>query len=386
MGYAIKCVSLPARYGITSDNDFRQPFIRDYAVSVARVPWIRVWIAWSDVDGPNTVFPGAGASDGHWAQWATYHTNPQFLALDALIADARSNGISVMLSISQYFPAPAANGATGPEPGTNKEASRRLPSSVALGSPWERFVTYCYNRYRSRYDLASPSGFYNATGPNPSNPFGNPYSTRINALSIVNEPNFEAWQDQHAGCAAALMMQSMEAALYYWQSFAPSYGQAIFAPDFSDTETLYTSGGVLRAMGYTEATNELLSILGNWQPRVYFAWSHHNYADIDNQTDYRLNAVHDILVNRNWRGGGDRYIYVTEGGYSLSKPGATTTIQRDKFVNHWNRARSSDYRMGTQHMVRNSFANVLGTGMTDPTGATHYPLYDGFAALEPRRP
>jgi hypothetical protein len=95
------------------------------------------------------------------------------------------------------------------------------------------------------------------------------------------------------------------------------------------------------------------------------------------------------LINQNWRGGGDRQIWVSEGGWAM--PDWTTAsgnTQRDKVIGHFNSPHNSDYIMWTQHSVRDggTLANPGGrTSMIKPDG-TQTPLYNAFASLLPRRP
>jgi hypothetical protein len=372
MPYGAKCISLPARP--SEPNDWRFFGNRDYVISLSRCHWVRLWVIWSDIDltAPPTDVYG---------QWSRYHSHPHFLALDEQIADANANGVAVLLSMSQYSPT-WANGATGPQSGTGKDARTRFPSNVDLGSPWERFLSYCYNRYRAHFDGGVWHGWQNSTGPNSSQPYGNPRSAWISGLGIVNEPNFENWQDYMPGCTAAKMMQTVDTAISYWNGVAPSPACALFAPDTSDTP--YESrGGVQSATDYLTCTNQVLDQLANWRPVNYWVWSHHNYQDVKNGNDNRLNAVRQALIDKNWRGGGDRYVYVTESGWSMGGSYANETTQKEKVVTHWNRTRNADFRMGTQHLIRNDTAR---TNIVVHTTDRKLPLWTSFQNLQPRRP
>jgi hypothetical protein len=156
----------------------------------------------------------------------------------------------------------------------------------------------------------------------------------------------------------------------------------LFAPDTSDTP--YESrGGVQSATDYLTCTNQVLDQLANWRPVNYWVWSHHNYQDVKNGNDNRLNAVRQALIDKNWRGGGDRYVYVTESGWSMGGSYANETTQKEKVVTHWNRTRNADFRMGTQHLIRNDTAR---TNIVVHTTDRKLPLWTSFQNLQPRRP
>jgi hypothetical protein len=374
MTYPQKCVSLPARPG--EPNDWLAFGNRDYAITTARCHWVRLWVIWSDIEP--TPLPTDTAT-----KYAAYNSKSFFSYLDQQIADANANGVAVLLSMSQYFPT-WSNGATGPEPGTNKDPRTRFPSDLTTSSPWAAFLAYLYNRYRAHnYAGSGWGGIYNASGPNPANWHGNPLRAWISGLGIVNEPNFEAWQEYDPGCVAAQMMQTMDSMVSYWNSTAPAptAACALFAPDIADHLQDYASDGTLKVTDYAHAVQATLEELQNWRPANYWVWSHHVYQDVKNGNNDRANQVRSLLYDYNWRGGGDRFIYCTEGGWRMGSY-ADATTQRDKFVNHWNLSRDADFRMGTQHLIRDTHPS---TAMVDHATGTTYPLWGAFANLLPRR-
>jgi hypothetical protein len=380
MGYPLKAVSLPARVTIGDvTNAYTDSLVQNYVNNVARCHWVRIWMFWNDIE------PSPAPAD-LWQQWSRYHdgsipaAHDFFLYyLDPVIATCNSLGIGVLLSMSHYSPT-WANGASAPQVDTGKSAWSRFPSTLEVGSPWERFLSYVYNRYRINFN--SWTGYYNPTGPNSSNYFGNPSSAWISGLGIVNEPNYQHWQDYDPGCTAAKMMQTMENAIVFWNQFAPTTACAVFAPDMSDTADRW-SGGTRYATDYLSATNAALTMLANWRPRVYFVWSHHNYEDVGYQNQSRANNVRNALYSMNWRGGGDRNVWLTEGAGSA---GSFSSV--DQYVQHaqlnanWNLPHLPEFQMFTQHLVRNKPGTT--TGLTDYSGN---PLvaYNTFAGFTPMR-
>lgn len=377
MSFPLKCISLPSHLN-ADPNDWRFNGNRDYVISQARCHWVRLWLIWSDIE-PKQISTDVGTT-----YQQLYNTSPYFLALDDIIADANANGVGVLLSMSQYFPT-WANGATGPEPGTGKDPRQRLPSDVSTSSPWAAFLAYVYNRYRAHSDDGGWTwrGIYNPTGPNPSNWHGNPRSAWISGLGIVNEPNLEAWQDNYPFCVTAQMMQTMDTMVSYWNSTAPapSSACALFAPDITDHLDQTAADGTPKVTDYLSMTQSILSILQNWRPANYWLWTHHNYQDIKNGNNDRANKVRQALYDNNWRGGGDRFIYITEGGWNMSTY-ADGTTQRNKVINYWNLSRNADFRMGTQHLIRDTHPSWA---MVDHASGTQYPLWSAFANLLPRR-
>jgi hypothetical protein len=385
MGYPLKAASLPARV-LVGDiyNDYlNNALVQNYVTNTARCHWIRVWLTWSDID------PTPVPSD-LYQQWSRYHdgTSPgtgYFVQyLDTLVATCNRLGIGVLLSMNHYS-APWANGASAPEPGTGKSAFARFPAHIDLGSPWERFLSYVYNRYRINFNTGT--GYYNPSGPNSSNFFGNPQQAWIAGLGIVNEPNYEHWQDFNAGCTAATMMQTMESAVFFWNQYAATTACALFAPDLSDTPDVFRNS-VRYATDYLDTTNAILNMLSNWRPRVYFVWSHHNYTDIREQVQTRANNVRNALYNLNWRGGGDRNVYITEGAASAGT--FSSADQNAQVVNlnkNWNDPHFPELQMFTQHSIRNKPLPGGGHESIGFTDTNDNPLaeFGPFAALTPRR-
>lgn len=378
MSFIAKNISLQAWPG--DPNDWNLYGNRDYVISQARCGWVRLWLTWTAVEG-NAQY----STDATGVSYPYYNTLDYFKVLDGWIADANANGVAVLLSMSQYFPN-WSNGTTPgqQEPGTGKDGQLRFPTDLSTSSPWAAFLAYAYNRYRAHSDDGGYSwhGLYNDSGPNPANWYGNPRAAWISGLSIVNEPNLEAWQDDNPGCVAAQMIQTMDAAVAFWNAYAPapSGACALFAPDIADHTTVY-NGSTLRVSDYLDTTKVVLQVLANWRPYNYWVWSHHTYQDIANGTNDRANQVRQALYDNNWRGGGDRNVYFTEGGWHMGSY-ADATTQRDKFVNWWNLSRNADFRMGTQHQIRDTSP---GWAMVDHASNYQFPLWYDFANLQPRR-
>lgn len=291
-----KSVSLEhtsAYYG--HPNDYRLYGNRDYVATTAHCKWVKLWVDWSVVQ------PNPGPSDltqlwtvlGQWSGWAN---------LDGQIARANADGVPVILQFEPHTPA-WATGASGAEAGTGKDITLHWPASYDVGSPWERFISYCYNRYRPGAGVAAGGAY-------------------ISAIEPFNEPNELPWpQEDNLYCRVSQMVQTLENAFAFWGPYC-----TMLIPGVADVPERIT-GGVRHYTEYSGFVDGLLGMLASWRPRFYVAWSQHNYRDIrDGKYDpstgttlnhYRAYNTVSLLKSQNWRGGGDRNLWLTEGGYQL---------------------------------------------------------------------
>jgi hypothetical protein len=228
-------------------------------------------------------------------------------ALDRQIDAARADGLKVMLTSWRF--ALWANGTGGlseaederfeladrvPEggdPARRKSLTYRLPADLSPGGPWARWIDYLLARYAGRID----------------------------ALELFNEPNLQMWPQQDAGgavtidAAVATMMETA-AVVTAGHRDAP----LLVAPATADP----AENSRMRT-GYDVFTGALLDRLAErrFTPGTRFAWSHHNYTDVESDLAGELNRVARVrgMLAGRWAGwphgdAGEPGILVTESG------------------------------------------------------------------------
>jgi hypothetical protein len=287
--------------------------------------------------------------------------------LDGQIKAANDDGVGVIVTVYQSFPT-WATGATGQDPLSSKGAERKLPLDLSATGPWAWFIGHLSARY---------NGTYNGTGPHKPGKkestaawFGNPDRARMDALEVVNEPNTLYWPMNDIAGATASMVRSAESLSY-------QYGkQAILAPATSDSP----DPGAARAgvsMDWQAFNSAVLDRLATFRPRVPVYWSQHNYKDVkyeDVPAASRAKQTIDMLYAKNWKGGGDRNLWLTEGGYNLgttwSDP-AARDAQAAKIQKSFNAMRSiPEVFMWAQHAVNDIAGNTFKSGLRDDFDST----------------
>jgi hypothetical protein len=214
--------------------------------------WVRLWADWP------SLMPTAGAYDA-----------ARVAALDAQIAQARRDGLRVVLTLYR-FPA-WANGtgvltseqlaATMPDrrrPGAPAASAKsvllRYPDDVSAASAWGGFVAWLVARYART----------SVTRPDPA--------AWIDVLELCNEPNLMWWPQRGAVEVVARMFATA-------QAITARYGgePVLAGPATADV----TGSGRLRT-GYDVFADRLLTALAasGFTPGARFAWTHHNYADV----------------------------------------------------------------------------------------------------------
>ncbi|HEY0386888.1 MAG TPA: hypothetical protein VGC71_00470 [Gaiellales bacterium] len=278
--------------------------------------WMRMTLSWSMVQPSAPTY----AEGDVGATFNFYNTDPQaqqwFRWLDDIVAACNQDGVFVNLCLSQYYPAWTYPGSPATEPGSDgKGRSQRLPKNVAGGSHWALWATYLYLRY-----FGSFGGTLNPGGPGSSGgPRGNPKAGWIGAFEFCNEPNLYAWNNTDFNdSTVARMFMTIDGILNFWGAAC-----GVVGPALSDRPSTTFSGGGVDCIYAKAFADRVLGGLANWRPTNYFAWSHHNYRDMlrsSSGTVGDTTSVTDIansLRDQNWRGGGDRNIWVTEGAYVL---------------------------------------------------------------------
>jgi hypothetical protein len=355
--------------------------------------WVKLWVDWWQLQPeiqPNPYVSRAAS----WNQLSDQGS--RFDRLDAQIKAANSDGVQVIITLYHRYATWANGGSAGAPPGWGP--SRRLPNNVSGNSPWDWFVGY----FMARYKYHAPP---NPSGPRDGYTLGNPLGAYITAIEVCNEPNDQSYAYDEVkgttGDAAAIvanMLITAENASYYWGSLAPAdYSIWVFGPGTSDIQNwMRDNRGDIDY--YTFSQRVLHYLNGWWHPRVYTAWTHHNYNDIKVGTKDRAvtksSKVTKLLSDENWRGGGDRFLWLTEGGSRLppnqddsrnySSPTDFTDAQR-KDLQFTQAAKVSDsfYRMQAEPGVY-MFSQH---GMNDGFGSTFkVQLRDDFQNGQPGLP
>jgi hypothetical protein len=335
--------------------------------------WLRITLPWSFVQ-PN---PPPYAPTDAGAAFDFYNTDGQAQVwlnwLDEAIAEANADGIFVNLCLGQYYPgwvtpnSPAVEPASASQP-RPKPRSQRLPGDVSASSYWSKWVTYLYNRYHA----VNYQGVYNPVGPRAAGQWwGNPRSAWIGAFEFCNEPNLYSWNaTDPAHCVIANMFQAVDGILNFWGAAC-----GVIGPATADIGNSYYANGQQNGVAYDAFTNNVLDLLQNWRPSNYVAWSHHNYGDMresrdspDTATLTRIKKVGTALGTKNWRGGGDRNIWVTEGGYRL--PDVFVPIEETRQVNAiastWKALKGYSNAVSfAQYLLHNEPRDDYWSGLTD---------------------
>ena len=258
-------------------------------------PWVRLWADWPQLQPE----PGREPHEGSGA--------PVLAALDRQVDAARGDGRKVMLTAWRF--ARWANGTdglseaederfelvdripAGGDTARRKELTYRLPEDLSPDGAWGRFIDFLIGRYAGRID----------------------------ALELFNEPNLQMWPQQDAGgaltidAATATMMQTGVAV-----SARHRGAPLLVAPATGDPE----ENSRMRT-GYDVFTRALLDRLAErgFAPGPRFAWSHHNYTDVESDLagdGNRVARVRGMLAGRwaGWPHGdpGEPGILVTESG------------------------------------------------------------------------
>jgi hypothetical protein len=331
---------------------------------------MRVMLTWSAVQ---PIAPRYAESDTFGA-FQFYNTDglaqKYFGWLDEVISLCNSDGIFVNLCLDQYHPAWAAPvGSPSTEPGSGspgKPSSQRLPAYVGMNTYWGQWVAYVYNRYHG----TNLQGVLNRDGPSPGANWGNPSSAWIGAFEFGNEPNYYAWNNtDNTKCTVFEMFNTVDSLLSYW---GPACG--VLGPATADVPARYYPGtSNVDTLDGVTFTQNLLGTMTNFRPANYFAWSHHNYRDMhDTATSgtantSRLSGVASALNSYNWRGGGDRNIWVTEGGYVVDAAYSSADVARQNTAisKMWPAYKTNANAVTyPQYLLNNAVNETFRSGMT----------------------
>jgi hypothetical protein len=262
-------------------------------------PWVRLWADWPRVQ------PDAGQP-------------PDLRTLDAEVDAARADGLKVMLTAWRFarwangtatvddtgFELPDRVGRDG-DPSKRKDLTFRFASDLSPAGAWGRWIDLLIARY----------------------------SGRIDALEILNEPNLQLWPQQGAsrdpadphGDGPLTVDHAVATMIATAATIARRHPRPplLVAPATGDPV-----GDSRLRTGYDTFTRALLTRLSErgFVPGAGFAWSHHNYADVEGDlagADNRVGRVRSLLTGR-WAGwprgdAADPGILVTESGAQLNQ-------------------------------------------------------------------
>jgi hypothetical protein len=291
-------------------------------VKATGTTWIKVWVAWSQLQGEYTR-PLTMAES--WDQLnAGVPGTPGYglRVTDEQVAAANDDGVKVVLCLQHDAPLWATRLPGDPElePPPRHNVTQRLPRETGPQSPFGWFVAQMCARYR-RGAPANMRGPRVASHGELELPWldagsGNPSGAFVDAIEIGNEPNLMSWPQEEAPRAAAEMLRTADE----WS--ARVGGPMVLGPATSDTD-----GRPGVRTNYLDFTRAVLRELAGWRPRGRVGWSHHNYADMDDGTTERLGRVRDALEAAGWP---DRSIWLTEGGYDATPHRAPQTSVTDR--------------------------------------------------------
>jgi hypothetical protein len=338
-------------------------------------PWVRLWATWPVLQPE----PGRAPDRGSGAR--------ALAALDAQVDAARADGRRVIVTTWQ-FPR-WANGtaglssaddaafelrdrvAGGGDPAGRKVLEYRLAGDLSPRGPWGRWIEFLIARYAGRAD----------------------------ALEILNEPNLQLWP-QRSERGALTIDSAVAAMMETAATVAARHPRAplLVAPATGDP----TDESRLRTP-YDAFTRALLDRLAErrFRPGPRFAWSHHNYADVEGDlagASNRVGHVRALLAGR-WPGWphGD----AAEPGLLITESGARPGVVARNFGLVGRRAALDAQGLVVNRALWRLAAGPEGTGVAlvcqylfvtdrydsglcDPDGAPR-PAYFAWAAAPTRR-
>jgi hypothetical protein len=268
-------------------------------------PWVRLWADWPQFQPAGDTPPESGPGARVVAQ------------LDAQIDAARADGRRVMLTAWRF--ARWANGTDGldetadarfrpadrlrpgGDPADRKSLTYLLADDLSPGGAWGRWIGWLLARY----------------------------SGRIDALEIVNEPNLQLWPQLDArgkltiDSAVATMMETASAL-----AARVADPPLLVAPATGDPV-----GDSRLRTGFDTFTRALLDRLAErrFVPGPGWAWSHHNYTDVESDLSGSLNRVAQVRAMLSGRWGGWPHGDPGAPGILVTESGARPAVVAARF-------------------------------------------------------
>jgi hypothetical protein len=344
-------------------NDYRLHGNREY-VRDSDTTWVKLWVSWAHLQ--EELQPAARAES--WAQLNAAPAGERALErLDRQLravnddAAARPGGLGAIVCVYQDFPTWSSVPAFGDPARAGKPLNAKLPADLSPTGPWAWFIGHLCARYGPRGPRTGAPGPADA----PNGPaLGNPLGARADFIEIVNEPNYLLWPQAGIHERVAEMMRTATAIS------AELGGPGILAPATSDFPDFpHEAAG---ATDWRTFTSRLLEALPDFSPRVPTAWSAHNYLDVRDEVareDSRARRTVELLRAFNWRGGGDRRLWLTEGGSNLFPsqydPEARLAQARRVERSFFAMAGEPDVHLWTQHTIHDVYTNDFKSGLRD---------------------
>lgn len=345
-------------------NDARYHGNREYLRDVSGTRWVKLWVSWLDLQ--HAARPASRAQS--WEQLSEHAAptggGPALRELDrqvravnddSLSLRARGGSMGVILTVYQAYPG-WATGARENEPArAGKPLEARLPQDLSPDGPWAWFVEHLLARYRRGVPPA-PGGPRDDGGRIVP---GNPDGAWIDAIEVVNEPNFLLWPAGDVVEATARMVET-GAALS-----ARNGGVPLLVPGTSDFPDPGRLAGA-QALDWELFTRELLARLSRSRLEAPVAWSHHAYADVK----YGGGRARRVLGLMDELGGWlrDRRLWITEAGYDVPDP--ADPVQRELQASLLERAwleAAAEPRIAVfcQHGISDVAGNDFKSGLRD---------------------
>lgn len=365
-----KALSLPPPRGGGHENDYRLWGNREFLRDESRTTWIKIGLPWND-------FQELSQPTSRAASWADLNTAPRdlrwFRELDGEVKAANEDGVRVILTLADPYP-PWSSGATAADTDLSYSNSRKtgyqkVPNDLSPNGPWAWFVSHVSARYK-RGAAPNPEGPHEprasekASGYDPR--LGNPSGAWIEAIEICNEPNTILWPQADIHLRVAEMVRTAEALSFQWG------GQRILAPATLDSPDPTDSFPAGSRTDWRVFTERLLDALAGFAPRVPVHWSMHNYRDVAREVtreSSRVREVIDLLYAKNWKGGGDRDVYLTEAGVNMGAKSAESAARDEQaekiYRNFYEMREQADVVLWTQHAINDATGVTFRSALRD---------------------
>jgi hypothetical protein len=239
-------------------------------VAESNSTWVRLWADWPTYQpsdpfvSPTDPFPNIvdleDTCSAHYVE-RDPRTSALIQNLDEQIVLARSRGLHVIVT-SQHFPV----WATYPKSLFSPDQLSVVPKDVGVDSPWGKWIKFLVKRY-GYSEATSNTGRY------------------VDFLEVTNEPNLTILPQLGLPEKVAQMFQTAQAVVRTYGNTLRLAGPGTADIDHSKCQAdKHVSD---KGTNYAEFTENLLKSLRQvgFVADEYFAWSHHNYRDVECDRD-----------------------------------------------------------------------------------------------------
>ena len=346
--------------------------------------WVRIWVRWDKAQPlpPSRVsWPRLDSTGNDLPSCGTGCGFRYIQAIDAQIAAAHAAGLNVVLA-TWHFPR-WSNGTEGLPPDWSRQDRGSATTPVDQLKPME---------FRVPVGQLGPAGYYGRWIDWLIGRYAR-YGRSL-ALEVTNEPNHQLWPQQGPSTTAdpygpgpvviddyvAEMMETARAV-----SAVRRDPIVLSAPGLSDS-----FGANSRLMtNFQTAVPDTLSALSarGFESAPNFAWSHHNYADVERNvaSPTRAEQVRALLVGR-WPGLGGTSapeLWLTEGGARLGQGQATDLAMQAELVRlNWERMSAAPgIGMWTNYLLYGDPTTDSGLHEARVAGTVQRPVGNVFGSL-----